>query len=105
MKTNNKSELWVNVLFRIAICLIAAAFILPFVVPTGSGLSGPDAAGAMASLFLIPLLVVFWVGVVMAGITGIRFKHLRKKYRTMGFSIIAVVAVGFVLLELIPAFF
>jgi len=104
MKVNNKSEYYINILFRISVCLVAIAIILPFVVPINSNLPGPDAAGAMASLFFALLLSVLLLGILMAIVAAIRFTHLRKKYRIMGFAVISLVAIGFVFLELIPAY-
>ncbi|MGA1790189.1 MAG: hypothetical protein ACMUIM_01785 [bacterium] len=105
MKAINISEKCISIIFWMAVFLVAAAFILPFVVPIDKSLPGPDAAGAMAILFFGPMFVVFWLGVAMAVITAIRFKHIRKGYRIMGFSPIGVVALGYVVLELLPAFF
>jgi hypothetical protein len=99
MIVRNASETVVALLFCACAALTALAVALPCVVPIPDSLSGPDAAGALQALFFVPLLLLLAVALAMAVVTGVLYRHLRTRYRLLGFSPVLLTVLAFVLIE------
>ena len=91
----NIAESLILILFWFATGFIITGFVLPFTANTSS----PDGGLGIAMLFVGPMVMALFFGIGMALISLIRFRHIRKKYRIIGFSIITFIALGFIFLE------
>jgi hypothetical protein len=103
MMTKFSAEQFIWQGFWFCAVVVVIAFILPLVVPVSG--PGPDRAAVSAMLFFLPLVGALAVGLVMAGVTAFKFRALSRRHRWMGFAPFCLVALGFVVLELLPAFF